>query len=56
MVIVESRFVGHLVREELCMVASRDALIDQLKLLGLPSDVGRDELGHLDVVSEDING
>lgn len=35
-------------------MASSDALVDQLQLVGLPGDVSVNELCHLDVVGEDV--
>lgn len=54
LVVIDSGFVSYLMRNELSMVSGRDALVDELLLVGLFHQVSIDELGHLNVVSENI--
>lgn len=54
LVVVDSGLVSYLMRNELSMVSGRDALVEELLLVGLFHQVCIDELCHLNVVSENI--
>jgi hypothetical protein len=54
LVVIDSGFVSYLMRNELSMVSGRDALVDELLLVGLFHQVSIDELSHLNIVSENI--
>ena len=53
-VVIKSTFVSDLISNELSVVSSRNSLVDELSLIRLPSQVGRDELCHLNIVGEDV--
>ena len=53
-VIAQAAFVGNLLRNELSVVASRDALVYHLLLVLRGEKVRENKLGHLNVVGEDV--
>ena len=52
--IVQSALIGDLISQKLSMMPGSNTLINDFLLIIRFSDVSRDELGHLHVVSEDI--
>ena len=52
--VVQPPFVSNLLRDKLSMVSSWDALIDDLLLVWTFKEVGVHELGHFNVVCEDV--